>query len=85
MIEKILNKLGYIKISIVEEVDFPISAEDRLFKDLSGVDGFQDYLNSIASKDTKRYFMAETEKQRDIIKGGFSRIVYIKSRLDKTI
>lgn len=83
-IEKFLNKLGYIKLEIIEDIDFSPKAEVDLFNDLSKVDGFKEYLNSVMAKDVKRYFVADAKSQ-DIIKGGFSRIVYLKSRLNKTI
>lgn len=82
-IEKFLNKFGYIKIEIETESDFAQSEEEKLFSDLSGVDGFNEYLSSILSKDMKRYFIAD-KVQQDIIKGGYSRVVYLKSRLNKT-
>lgn len=84
MIKKLLNKLGYIKMEIDTESDFPQSEEEKLFYDLSGVDGFNEYLNSVMAKDTKRYFVADGKQQQDIIKGGFARVVYLKSRLNKT-
>lgn len=84
MIEKFLNKFSYIKMTIDTEADFPKSEEEKLFDDLSHVDGFKDYLDSIMANDMKRYFIAE-KTQQDIVKGGFSRVVYFKSRLNKTI
>lgn len=85
MIEKLFNKLGYIKSSVHEDADFPVQEEEKLFRDLSAVDGFQDYLNSVMAKDMKRYFVAETPEQQNLIKGGFSRMMYFKTRLEKSI
>lgn len=83
MIEKILNNFGYIKVSPLQDIDFHAKAEELLFKDLAGVDGFHDYLNSMMAKDMKRYFVAETEAQQNLIKGGYSRMMYFKARLEK--
>jgi len=73
---KLANLLGDI-----ESVEIVTEAQKQIFKDLAGVDGLLDYLRDTLVNDMKRYFGAQSEKERDIIRGGFSRTAYIRSRI----
>jgi len=97
MIKKILNKFGYIKKEDLTESEIELmfaetlgdvteylidkKSEIEMFKDLSSVDGYADYLRATAAKDMQRYFGAENEKQRDVVRGAMSRTIYFKTKL----
>lgn len=56
----------------------------EIIEQLSRIDGLQDFLRDIMVKDIHRYFAAQTDNERAIIRGGFSRTSYIRSLiLDK--
>lgn len=62
-------------------------AEDgiaEIVEQLSRIDGLQDFLRDIMVKDIHRYFAAQTDNERAIIRGGFSRTSYIRSLIVST-
>ncbi len=61
-----LEKLVY---AIDTESDFDKKMTDKLLTDLSKVDLFKEFLKSSISKDLKRYFLAEAQDARMMIKG----------------
>jgi hypothetical protein len=98
IIERILNRYGYYKNPMTEAelalayaeslgdvTDYKLSQEDeqRMFEDLNSVDNFSDYLRATSAKDIQRYFAAETDKQRDIVRGAVSRTLYFRGMLGR--
>jgi len=55
--------------------------ETKMFNDVKGISGFAEYLRAMSAYDVRRYFSAENDKQRDLIKGLFARAIYLRSRL----
>jgi len=55
--------------------------EKEMFEKASGVDGLMDYLHTTLEADIHRYFSATTEKERDMIRGAYSRTAFFKSML----
>jgi hypothetical protein len=64
------------KLGNVNEYTFPKKEEKKLFENLSAVDSFVDYLRATTAKDIQRYFAAEDDRQRDIIRGALSRTMF---------
>lgn len=99
MIKKILRRLGYIHESELTEdflcgeiarmvgdpTEYTLEKkqEDLFFKDLSRVEGVQEYLRATMARDMQRDFAA-TNEQRPIIRGAFARTAYLRSRLSKS-
>jgi hypothetical protein len=57
--------------------------EENMFKQLSAVDGFSDFLRSTLTRDLQRYFAATTPLEQLQIKGAYSRTLYFRSNLNK--
>lgn len=66
-------------------LDFQMDKQDviALFKDLSKIDGFDEYLRSLMGDDIKTNFAATTDGQRDQIRGAYRRALYFRSLLRK--
>lgn len=56
---------------------------EKIYKELGGIDGFVELLRDTMVNDIRRYFAAQTEKERDIIRGGFARTAYWKAIITK--
>lgn len=95
MIEKILNKFGYIKKDTdilnmyVEKLpdlsdEFDEESEKKLMLELSNIDNFRKWINFVIYRDTKNYYMAVNDKQRDIIRGASQRMLDILKRLEQS-
>lgn len=69
----------------IETIEAESVGSDPLFKDLGRVDGFQEYLKDTLINDMKRYFVSQTDKDRDMIKGAFNRTIYIRSKILKSL
>lgn len=98
IIEKILNKYGYSKNPLTEAElalayaetlgdvsEYKIAPQDekKMFEDLSGIENFVEYLRAMSAKDIQRYFAAEEDRQRDIVRGAVSRTLYIRGMIGK--
>jgi hypothetical protein len=73
---KLAEKLGDI-----DAIEITSEASVEIFRALGNVDGLLDYLRDTMCNDIKRYFAATNDKDRDIIRGGFSRTSYIRARI----
>lgn len=65
----------------VESKDIVPEAVTQIFNDVSMVDGFSEYLKDTLKNDLHRSFAAQNDRERDIIRGGFSRTAYILGKL----
>lgn len=65
--------------------EYVIKAKDEivLFNKLSEIEGLNDWLRATAAKDIQRYFAAEDEMVRRVVKGAVARIAYIRSKLSR--
>lgn len=96
--DKLLKKLGFVRPHTLSEdelttlliklYDNPFEyridkeAEEKLFQELSAVDGYRDYLRAVEANDIKAYFGANPEAQR-LVKGAFLRTKHFRSKLSK--
>lgn len=56
---------------------------EKIYKELGAIDGLVELLRDTMVNDIRRYFAAQTEKERDIIRGGFARVAYWKAIITK--
>ena len=78
----LLQKYVELQDSIVEE-DYPQKNRIHLFKDLSRVEGFRDYLRYTSNKDIQRYFASSNDVERASVRGAMARTVYMQGNLTK--
>jgi len=57
--------------------------EDKIVQDLKNIDGLSKYLQDLMNKDIVRYFSAQDETQRNLIKGSLTRTLYIKNKMTR--
>lgn len=55
--------------------------EKKIFADLKGTDGLVAYLREAAARDKDRYFGAQTDAERSVIRGAFARTMYLKTKI----
>lgn len=55
--------------------------EEQIFEELRKVQGFTKYLQSTMNQDIVRYFNAQDEGQRNLIRGAFLRSLYMKKKV----
>ncbi len=77
---KLAESLGDINsLSLPDEKE-----QAKIYKELNTIEGLVDMLRDTMVQDMRRYFAAQTDKERDIIRGGFARTAYWVARiLDK--
>lgn len=96
MLNSLLKRLGYIQrndITDDELIDIIVSKwtdnfnddiekeqEDKVFKSIVGIEGFNEYLRVTLIRDMKRYFKAMPIQQPEI-RGAFMRTSYMRSKL----
>lgn len=56
--------------------------EFELFEKMSAIDGIEEYLRDMMSRDLKRYFAA-TKDQQDQIRGAYMRAMYFRAMLNR--
>lgn len=99
MIEKLLNKFGYVKgvkatyeYHITEAAkylgdptDFSLTkeVEEDFFKDLSQIPNVGNFLDATLAADMQREFSCTEENQRHLVKGAFGRTLYFKKGIKK--
>lgn len=71
------------KLGDIDSLNLTAEGVNQVFSDLSRVEGLLDFLRDTMVSDIRRYFAAQTEKERDIIRGGFSRTAYLKTEIMK--
>lgn len=65
------------------DTDVNKEEEIQLFRELSKVEGLDDYLRDTMGEDIKRSFMAQDDVSRATIKGGYARTMYLRAMLKK--
>ena len=73
---KLANLLGD-----VDSVEITKEGTKELFQAMSSVDGLADFFRDTMMNDIRRYFAAQTDHERDIIRGGFARTSYLRAQL----
>lgn len=69
----------------LNSVDLTKDGAKDIYRDMGRIDGSIDAYKEIMMNDIKRYFAAQTEKERDTIRGAFARTAYLRSQmLDST-
>lgn len=64
-----------------DSVEMTKDATKEIFTAMGGIDGILDYLRDTMVADVKRYFAAQNDHDRDIIRGGFSRTAFLRSQI----
>lgn len=77
--DKLLNSVADTLYGTDHFIDKKV--EKELFEKLVEVEGFMEYLRATCEADIHRYFTATNEKERDMIRGAYSRALYFKSLL----
>lgn len=67
------------KLGILDDIDSEY--EKKIFADLKGTDGLVAYLRESAARDKDRYFGAATPAEQMMIRGSFSRTMYLKGKI----
>ncbi len=65
----------------IDSVEIAKEGTKEIFAQLANVDGLMDFLRDTMVNDIKRYFSAQTDRERDIVRGGFYRTAYIRSQV----
>lgn len=65
----------------IESIEIAKEGKEEIFTDLAGVDGILDFLRDTMVNDIKRYFAAQNDHERDLIRGAFSRTAYLRSQV----
>lgn len=95
MIDKILNKFGYVKkdsekdiyLKFAEEIgdlrQYEVNPkyEKMLFEQIATLDGAEDYFKATIAQDMQRHFAAQEDISRSMIRGAMSRTAYYVSLL----
>ena len=84
-IDEILVELAEaMDISIKNDINIDQKVELKIFTAVRSIEGYTEYLRTTLERDMKRYFSASTDRERDQIKGAFSRTAYLYGKLVKT-
>ncbi len=78
--EEIILELGNL-----EENSLTKEQEVLVFKALSMVDGIQEFFRDTMAKDLRRYFVAQDDKEREMIRGAFLRTEYMRNGIKRSL
>lgn len=76
--EKLLEKYD------LNDCKFDTKFENEIIEELKTVNNLHHYLQILINKDIIRYFPAQDDNQRNLIRGAFVRTLYIKNKLKAT-
>jgi len=71
----------YDKVNPIEDF-FDKEEEERIMKELSKIDGLQEYLRAVMARDMRMHFESKKEDQ-DIIRGGYFRTRFFAKLISK--
>lgn len=54
---------------------------DAILESVSSISGYRDFLKALARQDKERYFHAQTDSDRENIRGSYARIVFLYRQL----
>lgn len=69
------------KLGDLDVVDITKPGIKEIFQAMSGIDGLLDYLKDTMGADIKRYFAAQTDHERDLIRGAFARTSFLRASI----
>jgi len=74
--QELLSRYGNLLETVIDK-----ELEDKIFKELKGIDGLPAYLQATMNKDIVRYFTTQEDNSRDMVRGAFSRTLYLKNKI----
>lgn len=99
MLNKLLKKLGYVKIDemtyefhlsqvaklLGDPTDYKITPEieSKFFNEMSRVENVNGFLDATLAADMQREFSCTDDTQRHLVKGAFGRTLYFKRGIKK--
>ena len=98
MIDKILNKFGYIRVSSIDEQkimelyantvkDFSLDIDDKtkelVIEDMKKIENISELFDAYLVRDMRSYFSAHTDREREAIRGSYNRTLNFKSLMQK--
>lgn len=87
---KVKMTLDEIVAAFIDTMGNPLDSENNkdeqyvLFKELSTIDGLDEWLRTSMGEDIKRHFSASNDEQRAHVKGEFARTLRILTMLRRT-
>lgn len=71
--------------SVGNPLDYSTNKDEmyQLFVLLAGVDGFDDFLRNLIGEDMRRFWLAQDDSARAMVKGNAARAVYFRGILKK--
>lgn len=84
LIEKEAAKLEEELINALAEcIDPNLALYDeekaRIFTELSKIEGIQEFWRAVMAQDMRLYFQAGSDKERDAIRGAYSRVAWVRA------
>lgn len=67
------------KLGVQDTIDSEY--EKKIFADLKGTDGLVRFLREVAARDKDRYFGCQTVAEQQIVRGAFSRTMWLKAKV----
>ncbi len=67
------------KMGDIQAVEITKDGAKEIYAQMGSIDGLLDHLRDTMVNDIKRYFAAQTDTERSIIRGAFSRTSYFRS------
>ncbi len=67
------------KMGDIQSVEITKDGAKEIYAQMGNIDGLLDHLRDTMVNDIKRYFAAQTDIERSIIRGAFSRTSYFRS------
>ncbi len=69
------------KLGDIQSVEITKDGAKEIYQHMGNIDGLLDHLRDTMVNDIKRYFAAQTDIERSIIRGAFSRTSYFRSQI----
>lgn len=69
----------------IDSVEIAKEGVKEIYQSLAGVEGYLDYLKDTMNADIKRYFNAQTDGERQLIRGAFARTSFIRALILDTL
>lgn len=67
------------KMGDIQSIEITKDGAKEIYASMGNIDGLLDHLRDTMVNDIKRYFAAQTDAERQIIRGAFSRTSYFRS------
>lgn len=73
---ELISRYGNLADSILEK-----DLEEKILDDLRKIDGLPKFLQGFMNMDIIRYFQAQDDNSRNIIRGAYQRTMYLKNKI----